>query len=228
MRLVEQIHQDEHNDHFKTRYMKYRAGRLKHHYWLRNRKNQRKQVNEYDAMILKNCQPGRTAFFCSAGYYLRDIWPTIDSIEMHPVVREFYPDVILVDKRENLATTVPYRYDNFAVVNNRGDHWQNLDGICQHLKHYCSILNPGCRVFYSLRDTQLHYNRLTVHAQDMFESWARGLQSIGLDLVWQSIDFKRKEPDGCGNYDAWENPDTTNGNLKFWFVYQGQAWTPIT
>lgn len=30
-----------------------------------------------------------------------------------------------------------------------------------------------------------------------------------------------------GYYDQLENPDTTNGNLKFWFVYKGDPWQPI-
>ena len=40
------------------------------------------------------------------------------------------------------------------------------------------------------------------------------------------IDFRQKTPDGWGNYDVFENPDTSNGNLKFWFVYQGLPWSP--
>jgi hypothetical protein len=57
-----------------------------------------------------------------------------------------------------------------------------------------------------------------------FLDWAKSLTSIGLELVWNSIDFKRKVPDQNGHYDQLENPDTTNGNLKFWFVYKGQQW----
>jgi hypothetical protein len=46
-----------------------------------------------------------------------------------------------------------------------------------------------------------------------------------LKLVWYDINFKRKIPDDNGYYDMSENPDTTNGNLKFAFVYNGDAWT---
>jgi hypothetical protein len=227
MRLVEQIYPDEHNNSFKTRYVKYRAGRLKHHYWLRNRKRTNKFVEEYDATILKNCKPGTTAFFCSAGYYLKDIWPNIDSIETHAVVKEFFPDVILVDSRASLADHVPNKYDNFAVVNNRGDHWVDIVGLAEHLKNYCRVLNDGARVFYSFRDTQIHYHRLKQPAHEHFLDWAKSLHNIGLTLVWHDIQFKPKVKDGAGNYDAFENPDTTNGNLKFWFVYNGQPWKPI-
>lgn len=228
MKLVEQIHQDEHLRDFKTRYIKYRAGRLKHQYWLWNRKKSTKMVDEYDALILKNCQPGRTAFFASAGYYLRDIWPEIDSIETHSVVKEFYPGVILVNHRREIHQTVPYRYDNFAVVNNRGDHWVDTQGLTEHLVNYCRALNPGARLFYSFRDTQIHYHRLRVDAQQFFLSWAQNLIQHDLKLVWHDIKFASKHKDGHGNYDAWENPDTTNGNLKFWFVYQGEPWLTVT
>lgn len=228
MRLVEQIYPEDHNNTFRTRYTKYRAGRLKHQYWLWNRKQQIKKIDQYDASILRNCQSGRTAFFASAGYYLRDIWPDIDSIEMHPVVKEFYSDAILVPDRKSLPHHVTARYDNFAVVNNRGDHWVDVDGLTDHLVNYCQILNAGARVFYSFRDTQIHYNRLKVDAVAYFLQWAQSLQqATDLRLVWHDIQFKQKHRDGNGNYDGYENPDTTNGNLKFWFVYQGTPWTVI-
>lgn len=227
MRLIEQIFVEEHNSNFRTRYTKYRAGRLKHQYWLWNRKQQQKRIDVYDASILKNCQPGKTTFCASAGYYLKDFYPDIDSIEMHPIVKEFYPAVILVTSREDLDQQIPYRYDNFAVVNNRADHWVGVDGLTSHLRNYCKILNQGARVFYSFRDTQIHYNRLRVDAQAYFLDWARSLEAIDLKLVWHDIKFPKKEKDGNGNYNAWENPDTTNGNLKFWFVYKGHPWDVI-
>jgi len=226
MQLVEKIITADHKTDFKTRYVKYRAGRLKHQYWLWNRKSQNKVVDEYDAAILKNCQAGKTAFFASAGYYLKDIWPDIDSIEMHPVVSEFCPDIILTKSRQELPQIVPYHYDNFAVVNNRGDHWVDVDGLTGYIQRYSTIMNPGCRFFYSFRDTQIHVNRLTTDLQKHFFNWALGLSQIGFDLVWHSIDFAKKLPDQNGYYNQLENPDTTNGNLKFWFVYQGQSWTP--
>lgn len=226
MRLVEKIEPTEHKTNFKTRYIKYRAGRLKHQYWLRNRKRLNKSVDVYDAAILKNCKPGRTAFFSSSGYYLRDIWNNIDSIEMYPVVKEFYPGVILVNNRDQLAT-LPTKYDNFAVVNNRSDHWVNVSGLKDHLTCYTQILNPGARVFYSFRDTQIQFNRLIVDQHKFFLDWARSLEDINLKLVWHDIQFAVKQRDGAGNFDGWENPDTTNGNLKFWFVYKGNTWTPI-
>jgi hypothetical protein len=227
MQLVEKIIKADHKTNFKTEYIKYRAGRLKHQYWLWNRKSQNKIVDEYDARILKNCQPGKTAFFASAGYYLKDIWSDIDSIEMHTVVSEFYSDIIFTKSRQELPLVVPYHYDNFAVVNNRGDHWTDVNGLTEHIQNYSTVMNPGCRFFYSFRDTQIHVNRLTTDLQKHFFDWAQRLSQIGFDLVWHSIDFAKKLPDQNGYYDQLENPDTTNGNLKFWFVYKGQSWAPI-
>jgi hypothetical protein len=224
MRLVEQIFFEEHRDDFRTRYIKYRAGRLKHQYWLWNRKNSHKVVDAYDRAILDNCQPGRTAFFSSAGYYLRDIWPEIDSIEMHSVVKEFYPEVKLISNRDNMHKELTELYDNFAVVNNRGDHWVDTRGLTRHLACYSRCLRPGARLFYSFRDTQIIYHRLRDHGPTLFLEWARSLSLIDLDLVWHDIQFPRKVPNGAGEYDLHENPDTVNGNLKFWFVYKGRPW----
>jgi hypothetical protein len=110
------------------------------------------------------------------------------------------------------------------VTNNRGDHWVDVDGLTQHLLAYTQILNPGARLFYSFRDTQIHYNRLKLDAHNYFQAWARSLAQIDLKLAWSEVIFKEKIKDGAGNYDALENPDTVNGNIKFWFCYQGQPW----
>jgi hypothetical protein len=60
-----------------------------------------------------------------------------------------------------------------------------------------------------------------------FLEWALDLEEkCNLKLVWHNIDFSRKCPDQNGYYNQLENPDTTNGNLKFWFVFQGESWTP--
>jgi hypothetical protein len=224
-KLIEFFDQQPIKSDWKTQYIRYRLGRLKHQYWLWNRKNpDRALIDEYDYAILRNCQPGRTVFFSSAGYYLKDIWPEIESVEIYPVVKTFYPGVHLCLRREQLKT-LPWRADNFAVVNNRADHWVTVDGLTAHLEHYCQLMNPGCRVFYSFRDTQIHVNRLTTDMEALFLSWAQGLESIGLQLVWHSVNFDRKVPDQHGYYDQLENPDTTNGNLKFWFVYKGTPWS---
>jgi hypothetical protein len=212
---------------WRTNYIRYRLGRLKHQYWLWNRKNPTQSlINEYDYKIIQNCQVGRTVFFSSSGYYLKDIFTKIDVIEMHPVVKTFYSDVYICEERANLATVYPYKADNFAVVNNRGDHWVDLAGLTNHFEHYLKIMNRGCRFFYSCRDTQLlGFNRLTDDLEKYFLDWAKSLeQSHNLKLVWHSIDFSRKLPDINGHYDLSENPDTTNGNLKFWFVYGENSW----
>lgn len=225
---VENFNQATFKTDWRTQYIKYRAGRLKHQLWLRNRKNPNDAVvDSYDYRILQNCQPGTTAFYGSAGHYLRDIFPTIETIEMYPVVKTFYPDVHICTDRSKLAEVIPFRCDNFAVVNNRADHWVTPDGLTTHFVNYAGIMNPGCRVFYSFRDTQIQINRLIGSMTETFLEWAHGLSEIGFTLVWHDINFKPKQPDANGYYDQLENPDTTNGNLKFWFVYKGGPWTIV-
>ena len=205
---------------WKTQYIRYRLGRLKHQYWLWNRKHKDQAlIDEYDYAILQNCKPGKTAFFASAGYYLKDIFSEIEVIEMHPVVNTFYKDVHICTERKNLVD-LPFTVDNFAVVNNRADHWVDRQGLYEHFLNYSKIMNPGCRVFYSFRDTQILINRLTNNLQEYFYDWARSLSTLGFTLVWHNIEFREKDF-------PLENPDTTNGNLKFWFVYKGQPWEII-
>ena len=227
-RLIEFFDQATIKSDWRTRYIRYRIGRLKHQYWLINRKNPAEAVvDTYDYQILKNCQPGTTVFFASAGHYLRDIFPAIEVVEMHPVVKTFYPAAHICEQRENLAQ-LPFKADNFAVVNNRGDHWVDVAGLTEHIQHYTQIMNPGCRFFYSFRDTQIVVNRLTTNLTSHFIDWALSLeQQCGLTLAWFDVGFPRKQPDHQGQYDTLEMPDVTNGNLKFWFVYQGEPWSIV-
>ena len=228
-KLVEFFDQVTEKNDWKTQYIRYRIGRLKHQYWLWNRKNPTQAlIDQYDHAVIKNCQLGKTVFFGSAGYYIRDIFPDVEVVEMHPVVQTFCPDVYICTDRSQLSTVLPFQADNFAVINNRAEMWCTVDGITEHFKDYIKIMNPGCRLFYSFRDTQMHVNRLTIDMESHFLDWAKSLHtSLGLQLIWHSIDFSKKIPDQNGYYDQLENPDTTNGNLKFWFVYKGDPWTPI-
>jgi len=229
-KIIEFFNQSAIKPDWKTQYIRYRLGRLKHQYWLWNRKNPTcAQVDSYDYSILKNCQPGRTVFFASSGYYLKDLWPEIDVIEMHPVVQTFYPSAIICKSRDSLQDILVPKADNFAVVNNRGDIWTELENITGHCEEYTKAMNPGCRFFYSFRDTQVSgLNRLTTDMEQHFLDWAHSLkQKLGLELVWHDINFEKKVPDHNGYYNQLENPDTTNGNLKFWFVYKGNPWTIV-
>jgi hypothetical protein len=227
-KLIEFFDQQLIKKDWRTQYLRYRLGRLKHQYWLMNRKHpNRAVIDSYDYSILQNCQPGTTVFFSSAGYYIQDIFPEVKVVEQHPVVKTFCPNVYICEDRNNLVD-LPFCADNFAVVNNRSEMWTTVDGLTNHMTNYIKIMNPGCRVFYSFRDTQMHVNRLTTDMEALFLDWATSLEAThNLKLAWYDIDFEKKLPDQNGFYNLLENPDTTNGNLKFWFVYKGEPWTLI-
>lgn len=230
MKIIEHFNQSAVKTDWKTQYIRYRLGRLKHQYWLLNRKSKDQIViDSYDYSILRNCQSGHTVFFGSAGYYLMNLLPDMHIVEMHPVVKTFYPEAIICEDRNNIATALPVLADNFAVVNNRADIWTELENVTGHCEKYVRAMRPGCRFFYSFRDTQISgLNRLTTDMEQHFFSWAVSLESkFGLKLCWHSIDFRKNGPDGNGRYSQLENPDTTNGNLKFWFVYQGDPWVIV-
>jgi len=216
-------------DDWKTQYIKYRIGRIRHYYWLWNRKRPNNLViDQHDLFVLQNCQPGFTVFYGSAGYYLQDLFPNIQAIEHFSIVKSFYPNAIVCQDKDKLAESLPQLADNFAVVNNRGDHWVDSDGLTEWIKQYIKAMNPGCRFFYSFRDTQITgVNRLLVDIEQHYLEWAQSLEALGLTLVWSDINFRKKLPDANGNYDTFENPDSTNGNIKFAFVYQGQPWTIV-
>jgi hypothetical protein len=205
----------------KSSYIKYRVGRIRHEFWLKNRKDKNNfYIDPYDWFIINNLKPGKTCFYSSAGYYLNELIEDLTVIENKPVVKSFYPDAVICNRREEIAELFPRTFDNFVVVNNRGDHWGNgIETIKEHFNHYVKSIKPGGVIFYSFRDTQIpQWNRLKENHYDYFYCFAKDLEkTYGLNLLWHEIKFATKEKDGLGNYDMMENPDTTNGNIKFIF-----------
>lgn len=201
---------------WKTQYLRFRMGRLKHRYWLANRKHPTTVIlDSYDHFILERLQPGPTAIFGSAGYYLEDVVPDLHIVEMHSVVKTFYPAAIIVSDRAEIKHHVP-KCANFIVNNNRLDHWMpTVEALNHNIQCYVDCLQPGGLLFYSFRDTQmLPINRLTTDMEMYWQEWSAGLP--GLQVVWSDINFEKQES-YKGVYPCRENPDTTNGNLKFIF-----------
>ena len=212
------INTDRHN------YIRYRLGRLKHQMWLNNRKRDHITIDTYDKFIIDNLQEGKTCLFGSAGYYLEDLVKDLTVIEQWPIVKKFYPKAQIIEHRNEIGRLYEKTFDNFVVVNHRNDLWVDLDDLEQHFKDYSVAMKPGCLFFYSFRDTQILFNRFKHNHYDFFLNFAKRLEkSLGLHLLWHDIKFAVKIKDGEGNYDIMENPDTTNGNIKYVFEYKSNT-----
>lgn len=212
----------EHNP--KTDYIRYRIGRLKHNVWLRNRKRNTVEIEPYDNFIIKNLQPGKTCVFGSAGYYLEDLVPELTVIEQWPIVKQFYPQAQIVNDRAEIFTINGAVFDNFVVINNRGDLLCDLQGVEQHIANYVKAMSKNCVFFYSMRDTQIvDWNRLTTDHYQYFLTWGQSLkEKFNLNMLWHDIKFAEKNKIN-EQYDIMENPDTTNGNIKFVFQLQSNT-----
>ena len=82
-------------------------------------------------------------------------------------------------------------------------------------------MKPGCRFFYSMRDTQLlGINRFKENVEQKIINWAHSLKHIQLTLVMFKIEIPKRQSN-----DTKENPDTANGNIKLAFVYDGEPWS---
>ena len=226
MKLIEQYSDYSGNISSKNDYLRYRVGRLKHSFWLKSRKSETTvYVDEYDKHVLDNLQNGPTCYFGSAGYYVEDVVPDLTVIETHPVVKTFYPDAVIVNDRSDIGNLYPDKFNNFVVMNNRSDLWatlypNDLDIPClqSYFIEYKRAMKPGCKFFYSFRDTQIPaWNRLSVDHYAYFYNFAQDCMQIGLKLLWHDIQFAEKHAQSDGSYDMLENPDSTNGNIKFIF-----------
>ena len=194
----------------RTAYLRYRTGKIKHELWLKSRKSQHTYITEYDDYILKKLQKGQTAIFGSAGYFLEDCVDNLTVIEQEKKKKKFYPKAVIVDSRDKIGNMFQDRFDNFIVTNNRSDLWTDADGLCKHITAYRESMKNNCLFFYSMRDTQFTpWNRLKINHYEMFIDLAKQIESLGFSCLESQMDFA----DGDGN----ENPDTTNGNIKYLF-----------
>ena len=228
MKLIESFDEHPMSETDKTSYIRYRLGRIKHELWIRNRKNNTVQIDAYDNFIVNNIKPGRTCMFGSAGYYLEKVIPQLHVIEQKPIVKKFYPKAVIAQDRKDIITFFGKgSFDNFIVVNNRSDHWVTIKQLAEtHIATYAKVLKPGGLLFYSFRDTQINgWNRLTEDHYDYFFKLTEYVKPLDLNLIWHDIKFAEKKKDGHGDYDFMENPDTTNGNIKFIFQYKDASWT---
>jgi len=225
MKIIENFVRDDFKEDFKTSYLRYRTKNVKHGLWLMNRKKLKKVVYDDDARILSKCKDGSIAIYNSCGYYLKEIFPTIDIdvIESQQLVKEFYNNCY-ISSRENLKS-INKKYDNVIITNFRGDLWTDLKGLEKYFKMYQVLMNKNCYFFYSFRDTQiLGINRLKIDMEKYFYDWAKSLHnSLNLKLINHTISFPKKLLKSDGSYDLNENPDTINGNIKFLFEFQGNV-----
>jgi hypothetical protein len=202
------IEQVKHSD--KIAYLKYRTNKIKHELWLRSRKSNNVYITSYDQHILDHLGPGPTAIFGSAGYYLEDCVDDLTVIEKDSIVKKFYPKAVIVDNREDIGKLFPARFKNFIVTNNRSDMWCDAQGLKAHIEKYRTAMAPDCLFFYSIRDTQFTpWNRLKINHYKMFVDLAKQIENIGFECLQTQIDLAN----GDGN----ENPDTTNGNIRYIF-----------
>jgi len=210
------INTDKHN------YIRFRLGRLKHAVWLRNRKLSNEiYIDQYDKFILDNLQEGNTCMFGSAGYYMEDLITNLYVVEQWEIAKQIYDDVLVVNERDEISNEYGAIFNNFIVNNNKGDRFVE-GGPTKHCIEYTRAMADGCLFFYSFRDTQQMFNRLKENQEIYFYKWARSLATIcGLHLVWHKFDFVDTND---GSYNELENPDTTNGNLKFVFQYHTNTY----
>ena len=124
------VENDQHN------YTRYRMGRLKHQLWLHNRKRDEIILDTHDKFILDNLKPGNTCVFGSAGYYFEEVIPNLTVIEQWPIVKKFYPKAQIIEDRCEIAETNGRMFDNFVVVNNRGDMLAELSVVEKHIANY--------------------------------------------------------------------------------------------
>lgn len=198
------------NNNDKIDYLKYRTGKIKHELWLKSRKSDSVYITAYDQCILDNLQPGSTGIFGSAGYYLEDCVDNLTVIEKDAIVKKFYPKAVIVKERGEIGKLFPRHFNNFIVTNNRSDMWTDGEGIVNHIKKYKEAMATGCVFFYSIRDTQFTpWNRLKINHYKMFVGLAKQIEQAGFECIQTQIDFAN----GDGN----ENPDTTNGNIRYIF-----------
>jgi hypothetical protein len=206
-------------DTYQNHYRRWKFGKPKHTYYVRNRHAKNKILDMYDCYILENLVPGETVTYDSAGYYLDGIVDNLSVIELNPIVKSWYPDAY-IDTGEESVKSLYCQADNFIVNNTIKLRWKTFDQYTNYWKHQIKFLKPGSQIFWSFRDIFVFHNRLKYNFSDLLKNWLRSMEQHGFYVINLSHSMIKINDTMITLADLPEIEDMVNGNVKVHWQYQ--------
>lgn len=203
---------------YQNYYRKWKFGKPKHTYYVRNRRAQHKILDTYDEYILSNLGPGKTITYDAAGYYLDGIVDNLTVIELQAIVRSWYPQAY-IDTGPESVLDLYNQADNFIVINTIRLRWKTFDEYTEYWKTQRRFLKPGAQIFFSFRDIFIFHNRLKYNFSDLLQEWIKSMEQHGFYLTRLKHDLIKID-DSMTDLNALpEIEDMVNGNIKIHWRY---------
>jgi len=204
---------------FRNQYTRWKFGKPKHIYYVKNRRRDVKILDTYDRYILDNLRPGTTLVFDSAGYYLDGIVPNLQVVDLDPVVLTWYPQARIMTSEESIQDL--YRSaDNFVTMNTIKLRFKTWDFYEQYWAKQSRFMRDGCQVFFAFRDIFMNFNKLKYSFESRLQAWLHAMQQHGYHVRHYSYDPIPVTEHMTELTEIPEIDDMVNGNVKIHWEYR--------
>jgi hypothetical protein len=205
-------------DNFQNHYRRWKFGKPKHMYYVRNRRATNKVLDLYDQYLLENIKPGSTYTYDAAGYYLAGFIDNLTVVEVNPIVTRWFPTAV-VDTGPDSVQHLYNQADNFIVNNTIKLRWKTFEEYTEYWKFQRRFLRPGANVFFSFRDIFVFHNRLKYNFSQLLGEWIDQMRQYGFELVRLKHDLIPITDEITELSKVLEIEDMVNGNVKIHWRY---------
>lgn len=204
---------------YRNRYTRWKFGKPKHNYYVRNRRSATKILDYYDQYLLENLKPGNTIAFDCAGYYLDEFVDNLTVVDLDPIVLSWFPTATIYTS-EDAVKDLYNTADNFIVNNTIRLRWKTFEEHANFWKDTRKFLRDGCNIFFSYRDIFIFHNRLKYNFSDLLKTWLTEMEDYGFYVKQYTYDPIEITADMRELEQIPEIKDMINGNVKIHWEYR--------
>jgi len=204
---------------YRNLYCRWKFGKPKHNYYVRNRRADTITLDQYDQYILSNLVPGRTITYDTAGYYLHDVIQDLAVVELDPIVLNWYPTA-QIDTGTDSVAHLYGTASNFIVNNTIPLRWKTFDDYTRYWLHQRRFFQQPTDIFFSFRDIFVFHNRLKYHFSHLLNTWLETMEQHGFELIRLKHDLIKIDSHMTVLESMPEISDMVNGNVKIHWRYK--------
>ena len=206
-------------DTYRNRYTRWKFGKPKHNYYVRNRRSDEKILDLYDKYLIENVVPGQTIAFDCAGYYLDEFIDNLTVVDLDSIVLSWFPSAKIYTN-EDAVRDLYNTADNFIVNNTIRLRWKTFEEHANFWKESRKFLKDGCNIFFSYRDIFIFHNRLKYNFSDLLSDWLKDMEQYGFYVKQYTYDPIDVTADMTELERIPEIKDMINGNVKIHWEYR--------
>lgn len=204
---------------YRNRYTRWKFGKPKHNYYVKNRRSQIKVLDLWDQYILSNAKSGCTIAFDCAGYYLDGVIDDLVVVDLDPIILSWFPRGRIYSGEQSVQDLY-HTADNFIINNTIKLRWKTFDQYTEFWQDAIRFMRPDCEIFFSFRDIFIFHNRLKYNFSDLLRDWLQTMTKHGFNCKKYTYDIVPVTPCLTALQDIPEIDDMVNGNIKIHWQYQ--------